>query len=580
MSVIKFGKIGALCLMLAAMPLTMTASVTAAVAEDVDVSSAIDGVLVFPSGAEVTRTGKVTLKAGTHTLVLDDLPAQAVGNSIRVEGKATAGLAIGSVDSRRRTVGEDESAENAPKRKELEDQIQALEDERANIQGEIDAANAQGQLLRNLIGLPTKAPSPGSNSQGDSLKADDWTQFVALVGTGLRDVQSTITAAQGKLRETDLKINELRAQLNALAPKQRQVTEVKVFVTAAEDLEADLTIRYQVSNASWSPLYDARLKTGDASVPAAMTLTRRALVTQRSGEDWSDIAVRLSTTRPQSGSAAPVLRPLTVDFRPERKPSLGGQMSMSSDEAEMDQVMAEPRAAPMASNRFRGGVARQARKMAAKPVVARIVNAPFQAIFEVPGRTSVAGTGEAKRLQISEEKLSPTLMVRAVPKRQAKAYLYADMTMAEGAPLLTGPVSLFRDGVFVGTGKLPTLAGGEDHELGFGVDDRVRVTHTVRKKQRGETGLISSSRTDSRSFKISVKNLHTRPVSITILDQVPVASDEQIKVEMLGTQPSKRNVDDKRGVVSWVADVPANGEKIIDFGYRVSWPSDKKIRYR
>ncbi|MEO1207660.1 MAG: mucoidy inhibitor MuiA family protein [Pseudomonadota bacterium] len=567
---------GALGLFMLAGPL----SSGLAVAADKDVTSTIDTVLVFPSGAEITRTAKVTLEAGAHTLILDDLPAQAVGNSIRVEGKATAGLAIGSVDSRRRYVGEDESAEVAPQRKALEDQIQKLQDDRDLIQGEIDAAEAQGQLLRNLIALPTKVAAPGAQTNGDPLKADDWTQFVALIGTGLRDVRSTITDARGRLRDVDQTITELRAKLNALAPKQREVTEVKVFVSADADLEADLTVKYQVSNASWSPLYDARLTTGDAGTPAAMTLTRRALVTQRSGEDWKDVAVRLSTTRPQSGSAAPDLRPMTVDFKPPPRPALGGTMSMSREAEPMADAMAAPQASPRALNQFSGGMAKRGRRVAAKPAAARIVNAPFQAIFEVPDRTTVQATGEAKRLQISDETLTPKLMVRTVPKRVAKAYLYADMTMAAGAPLLTGPVSLFRDGVFVGTGNLPTLAGGEDHELGFGVDDRVRVKHTVRKDQRGETGLITSSRTDSRSFKISVMNLHERPVSVTIVDQAPVAADEEIKVDVLGTPPTNRNVDDKRGVVSWVSEIAPNAEKVIDFGYRVSWPAAKDIRYR
>ncbi|MEO1281074.1 MAG: mucoidy inhibitor MuiA family protein [Pseudomonadota bacterium] len=578
MGVWMIGRVSALGLLLAMAPM----AVLPAMADDVDVASTINGVLVFPSGAEVKRAGKVSLKAGTHTLILNDLPAQAVGNSIRVEGQATGGLAIGSVDSRRRYIGEDEGAELEPERKALEEQIQKLQDDRSLIQGEIDAANAQGELLRNLIALPTKAAAPGSGNSSDPLKADDWTQFVALVGTGLRDVRATVTAAQGRVRDVDKKINELRAKLNALAPKQREVTEVKVFVTADADLEADLTVTYQVSNASWSPLYDARLNTGDQTVPAAMSLTRRARVTQRSGEDWKDVVVRLSTTRPQSGSAAPELRPLTVDFKPKPKPrpSLGGQMSMSREQAEMNDAMIAPQAAPMVERRYRSGAARKTRAVAAKPVAARIVNAPFQAIFEVPGRTSVLGTGEAKRLQISEEEITPKLMVRTVPKRAAKAYLYAEMTMAAGAPLLTGPVSLFRDGVFVGTGKLPTLAGGEDHKLGFGVDDRVRVKHTVRKQQRGETGLISSSRTDSRSYKISVTNLHKRPVSVTIIDQAPVSADAEIKVDVLGTPPTKRNVDDKRGVVSWVSEIAPNAEKVIDFGYRVSWPAAKEIRYR
>ncbi|MGR9884717.1 DUF4140 domain-containing protein, partial [Escherichia coli] len=72
-----------------------------AAAADVTATSVIDTVVVFPSGAEVTRVAKIKLSTGEQRLVLPDLPAQAVPGSIRVEGKSTGKLDIGSVDSRR-----------------------------------------------------------------------------------------------------------------------------------------------------------------------------------------------------------------------------------------------------------------------------------------------------------------------------------------------------------------------------------------------------------------------------------------------------------------------------------------------
>jgi len=69
-------------------------------AAEVKGASRIDAVTVYPSGAEVTRIGKVKVDAGEHTLLFADLPANAVSSSIRVEGKATGKLEIGSVDTR------------------------------------------------------------------------------------------------------------------------------------------------------------------------------------------------------------------------------------------------------------------------------------------------------------------------------------------------------------------------------------------------------------------------------------------------------------------------------------------------
>src|SRR4029450_11844557 len=143
---------------------------------------------------------------------------------------------------------------------------------------------------------------------------------------------------------------------------------------------------------------------------------------------------------------------------------------------------------------------------------------------------------------------------------------------------LPGQISLFRDGTFVGNGRIPLLAAGEEHELGFGVDDAVRVRHIVAEEKRGETGIITTSKTDSRSYRITVKNLHERPIPVTVLDKLPVSQNADIKVELTGkTAPTKRDVDDKRGIMAWEMTLAPDEERAIEFGYRVTWPAAKRV---
>ncbi len=204
----------------------------------------------------------------------------------------------------------------------------------------------------------------------------------------------------------------------------------------------------------------------------------------------------------------------------------------------------------------------------------------FQALYGIAGRTTVPDTGETKRVQIDEMALDPALMVRAVPKREEKAYLYAKIMTAKGAPLLPGQVALFRDSVFVGNGWLPLLAPEEEHELGFGVDDSIRVRHALAEEKRSETGIISTSKTDSRSYRISVKNLHERPIQVTVIDQIPVSQNADITVELTGkSAPSRRDVDNKRGILAWDFKLEPAEERIVEFGYRAAWPAAKKVTY-
>jgi len=236
----------------------------------------------------------------------------------------------------------------------------------------------------------------------------------------------------------------------------------------------------------------------------------------------------------------------------------------ATDEERVDKALMPQSAAPIAAEEAKSSVETQA----------------FQAIYGINGLISVPPTGEPKRVQIDTAELDPALMVRTVPKRDPKAYLYAKVTIARGSPLLPGQVALFRDGTFVGNGKLPQLAPGEEFELGFGADDQVRVRHAVAEEKRGETGIISTSKTDVRNYRITLKNLHERAIPMVVIDQVPVSQNADIKIELTGkTPPSKRDLDDKRGVLAWEMKLEPDEERVVDFGYRVTWPAAKRIIY-
>ena len=145
--------------------LVLPALAAGAQAADVKATSRIDAVTVFPTGAELTRVGKVRLEAGDHVLLFADLPARAIPSSIRVEGKATGRLEIGSVDSRRMFVPRTDDAIAATERKRVEDAIEKLKDERATLQAAVQAAEAQKTLIGNLAQLPDR-PAPANGARG------------------------------------------------------------------------------------------------------------------------------------------------------------------------------------------------------------------------------------------------------------------------------------------------------------------------------------------------------------------------------------------------------------------------------
>ncbi len=541
-------------------------------AADISAASAIDGVIVFPQGAEVRRVTKVKVPAGSHTLVIPDLPAQAQAASIRVEGKATGRLEIGSVDSRSLSVARGDAEAAATARRRIEAEIEKLRDERAGIAAEQQAGEAQRTYLTNLLQLPTRPARAAVAPAGE-----DWGKVLELLGKQLAPVNKSIVEAGIRAREVDRRIRDAEGSLRAEAPIAETRVEVKVDVSAAQPVEAEITIRYQVSGASWQPVYDARLATGTKAAAPRLSVTRRAIVQQRTGEAWTNVAMALSTTRPAAGTSAPELRPITVDYPPDRplpQAAMPAPMARSAPVAgaAMDEV-----------SNLRGRADNTVAKVAEEVAVAQqaqVEASAFQAVYTILGRQTLSPNGEPRRLQIDESDLETALTVRAVPRIDERAFLYAKLTVPRATPWLPGQVSLFRDGTFVGNGRLPQMAPGQDHELGFGPDDRIRVRAAIIDEKRADSGIISSTRTQTKSYRMTLKSLHERPIAFVVHDQIPVSNNQEIKVELIAKpQPTKRDIDDRRGVLAWEDRLAPDEEKTIDLGWRLSWPAAKSIVY-
>ncbi len=530
-------------------------------AAEMRLASRIDLVKVFPSGAEIARRFEVAAEAGSHVLILTDLPATLDENSIRVDGEATAGMEISSVDARRilvkkqgGTAGPDET-----ERKRIEVEIQRLMDNRAALDGAIAAAEGQKALAESLTRLPLAASAKAGD--GQPAVTPDWNILFDLIGARIEGAAKTMQDARVKQRGIDERIALLHEQLRREPPEELERTELRIYADARAPVKGSLRVRYQVSQAAWEPIYDARLTTGGKAGAAALSLSRRASISQSTGEDWDDARLTLSTARPDGATAAPDLTANKVVFKPEMRPlaksAEGGARRMEMPASE----------APAQDN------------IAVTERGAEIEDAPYQAAFILSQNVTIkSGVGQ-KKVLISSDELQPALTVLAVPKVDAKAYLHANFTHEAVAPLLPGAVSLYRDGVFIGQGRLPLTVRGEETDLGFGPDDAITVARVELKRARGESGIISSSATDEQHFKITVKNLHAWSAPVTVIDQIPVSEDEQIAVELLPmtTEPSERDYGDRLGVLAWMFDLAAQEEKEITLSYEIKWPAKREV---
>ena len=526
-------------------------------AADVDASSAVDAVTVYPDGASVTRLVTLDLPAGDNSAVLRDFPLTLDPSSLRVEGEAGAKLTIGAIDAKPPRAA---PPANLP---ELDKRIEALRDQRADLQGAINAAAARRKFAERFA----ESSPAGIGDKGEARPIAEWRTAFAAVGEEVAAADSAIRDAERKQRELDREIARLESDK---AQKPPSKLEVRIEVAAAAATKATLRVTYAVRNARWTPLYDARLDTGAKDRKPALELVRRAEITQNTGEDWSNVALAVSTVRTARGGRAPDLNSLIVQYPPPPR-----QFGAASASGGMDQARA-PLASPAPA--LRKAEALLSERADEQQAAAEVGS--FQVVFKIPGRVSLGASEGAKSLRVSSAVLAPDLIVRAVPVLDPTAFLEASFKQNEDAPLLPGRVAIYRDGVFVG--RTPMAAAGKDEtvRLGFGADDKIKIERTVVKRNEGSAGLIvTTSKTDERSFKTTIRNGHDFPIKIAIEDQLPVSENEDIVVEMLpsSTPPTGTNLRDKRGVLEWAFEAKAGEVRDIGFAWRVRWPKDKGV---
>lgn len=518
-----------------------------AFAAELETSSRIDSVTVYPDGATVTRLINIDLAAGDHTVLARDFPLSLDPASLRVEGEG-ARLTIGAIDA---GVPRALPPANLP---EIDQRIEKLRDQRAELDGAIAAAQARRQFAEHFA---QNSPS-ALGDKGQARPIAEWREAFAAVAEEVAAADGAVREAKIKQRDIDRDLARLESERRANPPRK---IDLRIGVVAGEAAPATLRVTYTVRNARWVPLYDARLDTGGKGGKPSLELIRRAEVVQSTGEDWSDVALAVSTARTAKGGNAPELRPLVAHF-PEPPPAAAAYEKRDMLAARM------PESPP-----------REAMPAPAREQEAAFEAGGYQAVFRIPGRVSMMAQQGARSFRLATATIAPELIVRAAPALDATAFLEAGFKNADETPLLPGRVALYRDGLYVGRSQVVLTPKDEPVRLGFGADDQVKIARTVARKLEGSAGLIGSSKTDEREFKISVRNGHSFPIKVSIEDQIPVSEAADIVVEMLPstTPPMARDVRDRRGVLEWAFEAAPGEARDIKLGWRVKWPKDKAV---
>ena len=528
--------------------------------------SKIDAVTVYPDAAIVTRIAEVDVQPGDNSLVFHNLPLALDPASLRIEAEGTAAMTIGAVDA---SVA---PAEIKAPVAAIEAKLISLRQEREGWQTTIDALQAKhAMIVRYAQASPEKL-----SADAKPLDIGQWNSAWDTVGIALAKLGDELRAALARAKALDEEIKSLEAERQRPPEGQAARRNASVAISAGAQAKATVRLSYRIAGAGWRPAYDASLDT--LKEPKSVTLSRRALIAQHTGEDWSDVALTVSTSRVARASDIVDVQPLHIDFW---QPPIVLEDAARSAGASPAKPMAK--AAPMNADGSNGGAA-QIAPAAPPPVKAaeattKLESGAYSAEFKTPGRITLASDGGQKSFVLDRLTVQPTLLVKTAPGFDQTAYLQAHFVDTEDAPLLTGAVALHRDGAFVGQSRLNFVAPGDSVDLGFGADDKIKVQRAPVNRKENEPTWFNQSKVETREFKTTVKNLHAFPVKVQVIDQLPVSDNTAISVEMapMTTAPTEKQVGDKRGVMSWTLDLSPGEAKDIRFAYKLKWPADHEI---
>jgi uncharacterized protein (TIGR02231 family) len=525
--------------------------------------------IVYRSQALITRQARLTLPPGEHRVVLKELPSVADPDSVRVTGSGSTGIEIGGVEVRQ----EFRQPETTPEYRQLQREMDDLTRQQALLHDRKKSIATLRELLSSIKATAGQESSKDLLTRGFAVES--WQRAFDFLSARLNALADEESALDPKREDVAEKIEVVRRKLEQLGSQGAiQRWNATVLISAPRGGDLDLRLAYLAHNASWNPLYDARLDPNTGKVRIAW----QAQVTQNTGEDWNGVAVTLSTTRPSGGIDLPKLSSVLLSPAVPRMAKTARERKDVEIDA-INEIEAQTSGVSAEFSRAQGGFVGAAAPPA--PMPAQIAQAEaarreVAVVFDLPGKLDVPSDNQPHKHVIATRELDGKVEHHAVPRLVPAVFLVAKVTLTGEVPLLPGRVQHFVGSDLVGSSWMGDRAAGEEFSLSFGPDDRLKAERKLvgrRVDHRGKDDEIDYH------FVTTLENHLGRDGTIELKDRIPVSGDERITVTLDdgATTPGFATDPNEPGILTWKVSVPKGGEKEIALRYRVRAPRDLPI---
>jgi uncharacterized protein (TIGR02231 family) len=524
------------------------------------VETEIVAVTVYTDQALVTRRGIVTLTGLERELLVPQLPDTLDTESVRVNGTGRVKVRLSQVSVEKVFLSEPATTRLV----QLKGQIQQMEAQWRFLQAQIDALDLQSQFLQ---GLREQTSEPFAQSLSrKNLSPSETLDFLNFLGSQYAEYAIAQGDYKAQQQDLDKQLEILRQQIQQVQNshgKENFCLTVAIEPEGTGDFE--LAVSYIVRRASWVPLYDLAVNTNTRT----LNLNYLAEVTQRTGEDWNDVTLTLSTAKPGLGTLPPKLKPWFIDIpSPPSNPLHPKAMHRMTPGVAM--------ASPTTENNYTEAERSRENFVAAESVVAEISREGSTVNFKLNSSGYIPSDGEPHKATILNDDYPCEFEYIAIPRLVSFAYLQANVkNSTNGATLLAGKANIFRDNTFVGTTRIENTAPGQEFKLNLGIDESLKIDRDLVERQVDKK-LIGNNRRITYGYRIIITNLLEREIYLNLTEQLPVSRNEQIKVRLTRSNPQIQLGE--MGILEWDVTLAPQAKREIYYQFTVEHPPELSIQ--
>ncbi|SFJ39705.1 DUF4139 domain-containing protein [Olleya namhaensis] len=510
---------------------------TTLVTAQTEVPSKIEAVKVFKSNAEIKREASFTTKIGRQDIVLTGISTSINPSSLQVMFNNSNTVLISAKYETNYLVSK-------PNNKEIETLKTQLEALNSNL---LWMSHQRNSLL-GMEQILNKNQDLGSgNSSFTPQQVLELSNVYRAKYLEIKKELIALETSEKPIRAQAIKLNQQLKELSAEFDKPSGNIVLQIESKQVEKVVLDC--KYSVGNVGWEPLYDLRSE----GITEKVSLTYKAGIYQNTGLDWNDVTLTISTGNPSQNNDRPILNPLYANIYYQ-------QQFKKEQDAALEEVEVINTAYRQKSN----GYVDQS----------SVSENQLTIDFNILSKRTIVSDGKQNLVALQAFDLNTDYIYHTVPKLDRGAFLLAKITDWSQYNLVSGQANIFFEGAFVGTTFINPEVTAKALLISMGRDNSIIVERTPIKDYRSSK-FIGSNTKETIGYDIVVKNKKGTPITIEILDQIPVSKNKNVQVVL--EEKGQAEYTEDVGKLLWTLQVGARETVVNSFMYSIKYPKNDTV---